>query len=217
MEDRALEQSARVETARRRADLVAAGRSGDASSVVASRNDADASIRAGVLRASAAAKLLSAADLWSWSRDPAPAVRSTLCELASRLLQSFELVDVLGAIALCLLEDRDAAVVETAAFALGEVGDPAACERLSEIARSHPDSLCRESAVAALGAIGDPRGLEAVLAAFDDRPAVRRRAVLALAAFEGDDVDAALEAARTDRDWQVRQAAEDLLDRPPPD
>ena len=35
--------------------------------------------------------------------------------------------------------------------------------------------------------------------------------VIALAPFEGSEVDAALEQARTDRDWQVRQAAEDLL------
>jgi hypothetical protein len=40
---------------------------------------------------------------------------------------------------------------------------------------------------------------------------VRRRAVIALAPFAGPEVDAALERARTDRDWQVRQAAEDLL------
>ncbi|MCU1449313.1 MAG: hypothetical protein JWP02_1483, partial [Acidimicrobiales bacterium] len=67
-------------------------------------------------------------------------------------------------------------------------------------------------AVAALGAIGDRRGLAAVLdAAASDRPAVRRRAVVALAAFDGPDVDAALHHALTDRDWQVRQAAEDLL------
>jgi hypothetical protein len=34
--------------------------------------------------------------------------------------------------------------------------------------------------------------------------------VLALAPFEGPEVDAALERAASDRDWQVRQAAEDL-------
>jgi hypothetical protein len=34
--------------------------------------------------------------------------------------------------------------------------------------------------------------------------------VLALAPFDGPDVDAAIDAALTDRDWQVRQAAEDL-------
>jgi hypothetical protein len=39
---------------------------------------------------------------------------------------------------------------------------------------------------------------------------VRRRAVLALAPFDGPEVDAAIDAALEDRDWQVRQAAEDL-------
>jgi hypothetical protein len=34
--------------------------------------------------------------------------------------------------------------------------------------------------------------------------------VLALAPFDGPDVEAALDRALTDRDWQVRQAAEDL-------
>ena len=43
-----------------------------------------------------------------------------------------------------------------------------------------------------------------------DKPAIRRRAVLALAAFEGDAVEARLQAALEDPDWQVRQAAEDL-------
>ena len=64
--------------------------------------------------------------------------------------------------------------------------------------------------MAALGAIGDERGVEAIVAATSDKPAVRRRAVLALAPFDGPTVDAAIERALTDRDWQVRQAAEDL-------
>ena len=64
--------------------------------------------------------------------------------------------------------------------------------------------------MAALGAIGDVRGLPAILAATSDKPAVRRRAVIALAPFDGPEVDAALARARDDRDWQVRQAAEDL-------
>ena len=42
---------------------------------------------------------------------------------------------------------------------------------------------------------------------------MRRRAVLALAPFDGPEVEAALERAGQDRDWQVRQAAEDLSDR----
>ncbi|MSX34038.1 MAG: HEAT repeat domain-containing protein, partial [Actinobacteria bacterium] len=66
------------------------------------------------------------------------------------------------------------------------------------------------SAVAALGALGDPSGLPAILSATTDKATVRRRAVIALAPFDGPEVDAAIEQATTDRDWQVRQAAEDL-------
>jgi len=73
----------------------------------------------------------------------------------------------------------------------------------------------REAAVAALGALGDPDGLDAVLAACRDKPAVRRRAVLALAAFDGPEVEAALVAALDDHDRQVRQAARDLLGEQP--
>ncbi len=84
---------------------------------------------------------------------------------------------------------------------------------LGDVGRNHPDPLCREAAVAALGAIGDPGGLPAILTATSDKPAVRRRAVLALAPFSGPEVEAALDRARSDRDWQVRQAAEDLTGR----
>ena len=48
--------------------------------------------------------------------------------------------------------------------------------------------------MAALGAIGDEVALPAILAATTDKPAVRRRAVLALAPFEGPEVEAALNA-----------------------
>ncbi|MCA1657380.1 MAG: HEAT repeat domain-containing protein, partial [Actinobacteria bacterium] len=82
---------------------------------------------------------------------------------------------------------------------------------LAAMAAGHDDPLCREAAVAALGALGDERGLPAILAATTDKPAIRRRAVIALAPFEGPEVEAALERAKADRDWQVRQAAEDLL------
>ena len=102
-------------------------------------------------------------------------------------------------------------VAESACWALGERQDPVGVEPLIVAAGAHPDPLVREAAVASLGALGDPRGLPAVLAATSDKPAVRRRAVLALAPFDGPEVEAALERARQDRDWQVRQAAEDLL------
>ena len=65
--------------------------------------------------------------------------------------------------------------------------------------------------MAALGAIGDPAGLPAILAATGDKATVRRRAIIALALFDGPEVDEALSRASVDRDWQVRQAAEDQL------
>ena len=82
--------------------------------------------------------------------------------------------------------------------------------RLIDLTTRATEPLVRESCAAALGAIGDARGLPAILAACDDKPTVRRRAVLALAPFDGDEVRAAVERALEDRDWQVRQAAEDL-------
>ena len=116
-----------------------------------------------------------------------------------------------------LLHDTDSSVVETACWAAGELVDAALVhlDTLIQICTGHDDALCREAAVAALGAIGDPRALDAILVATRDRATVRRRAVLALSPFIGDDdfgerVDAAVDRALEDRDWQVRQAAEDL-------
>ncbi len=100
------------------------------------------------------------------------------------------------------------------AWSLGERGERSAVAALSALATlgsGHGDPLCREAAVAALGAIGDASGLPTVLAALEDKPAVRRRAAVALAAFDGPPVEAALRRCLEDRDWQVRQVAEDLL------
>ena len=114
---------------------------------------------------------------------------------------------------LTLLDDEDFAVAETAAWALGERKSVSELELQALISYSagHPHALVRESCVAALGSIGDPRGLPAILHAYNDKPAVRRRAVLSLAPFSGPEVEAVLRSALEDRDWQVRQTAEDLL------
>ncbi len=137
--------------------------------------------------------------------DQSPAVRRRAAELAATVA-TVPVSSVITA-----LDDPDPLVAEAACFALGEREDAAAVEALATTAGAHHDALVREAAVAALGAIGDRRGLPAVLAATTDKPAVRRRAVLALAPFQGPDVEQALRRALEDRDWQVRQAAEDLL------
>jgi HEAT repeat protein len=119
-----------------------------------------------------------------------------------------------------LLRDSEASVVEAAAWAAGEqeVVDDDVLLLLCELGAHAADPLVREASVAALGAIGDERGLPVILSACTDKPNIRRRAVLALAPFSGPEVDAALAAALIDRDWQVRQAAEDLAPHmEPPD
>ncbi|HZR14308.1 MAG TPA: HEAT repeat domain-containing protein [Acidimicrobiia bacterium] len=174
-------------------------------------DDADSRVRAAALgalvRASASRRARSA---WRRAaRDGDPAVRRRAAELAPALGRPAPVVNVIR-----LLHDADAGVAEAAAWALGELGDSTrhggGVPALVTAATGHPDPLVREAAVAALGALGDTRGLDAILAACRDKPAVRRRAVLALAPFDGPAVDDALARARDDPDWQVRQAAEDL-------
>lgn len=109
-----------------------------------------------------------------------------------------------------LLDDPDALVVDGAAFALGEFTFSGAVGPLCRVARDHPDARCREAAIAALGAIGDDAARVVIIAALDDKAPVRRRAIVALANFEGPDIEAALERASDDRDWQVRAAVSQL-------
>jgi HEAT repeat protein len=188
---------------RRRAAL--AGHDGDEAAARSLLSDPAPGVRATALGALARMGHLQEADVLAGLADAGPEVRRRACE---------EAVGVAAIDLGVLLRDPDPTVVEAAAWALGERGDAAgapAVTALAAVATAHEDPLCREAAVAALGAIGDAAGLDAILAATADKPAVRRRAVLALAPFEGPEVDAALQRALEDRDWQVRQAAEDLL------
>lgn len=191
---------------RRRRAAALAGHRGDVADARSYLGDAEPSVRATALGALARAGSLAGADLVAALLDPSAVVRARAAELAADLPGDADppLASVLA--------DADPAVVEAAAWASGErrPPEPGVVAALAAVTTSHDDPICREAAVAALGAIGDPAGLPAVLAATTDRPAIRRRAVLALAPFDGPDVEAALERALTDRDWQVRQAAEDV-------
>jgi HEAT repeat protein len=150
--------------------------------------------------------------VWAVSAADADAsVRVTAARLAPHLKGAAPIDSLIE-----LARDDDAFVAEAACFALGELpaNDDATATRVLHVLQHacahHTDPLARESAVAALGSLGDERAVDTILAACHDKPAVRRRAVLALAAFEGPNVDAAIATALTDSDWQVRQAAEDL-------
>lgn len=180
-----------------------AGHTGDAATAAAGLNSDDATIRATSLGALERLGVLDDDQLRAALGDADSRVRRRAAEVAATH-PAIDLVPVLA--------DTDQNVVETAAWACGEheSNRPAVLGRLIELATDAAEPLVREAAVAALGAIGDPAAVEVIIAATSDKPAVRRRAVLALAPFEGDDVEAAIERALEDRDWQVRQAAEDL-------
>jgi HEAT repeat protein len=171
----------------------------------------DPEVRAAAHGALARMGALAGGDLTAGLADPSAAVRARCVALAT----AFPGVDLVP-----LLDDPDAAVAEQAAWAIGEQRSPGPrrAHALVCVAVEHSDPLVREAAVAALGAIAamtevDVEVRATILGALaTDRPAVRRRAVLALAAFEGPDVDAALANALDDVDWQVRQGAALILE-----
>lgn len=180
-----------------------AGHTGDVDVARAGLESADPSVRAAALGALERLSRLTTEDLRSALADPEVPVRRRAAELSARHPD----VDLVPTLA-----DPDPRVVEVAAWACGEheSNRDAVVESLIDLAHHAEEPLVREAAVAALGAIGDERAVDVIIEACADKPAVRRRAVLALAPFDGPEVEAAIERARVDRDWQVRQAAEDL-------
>ena len=191
--------------------VAVAGHTGDVDEARAGLDSDDPAVRAAALGALERLGVLDVGQLRASLADAESTVRRRAATIAARHPD----VDLLAGLA-----DRDASVVEVAAWACGEreVVSDEVLDRLIALATdAKADPLVRESSVAALGAIGDDRGLDAILAATTDKPAIRRRSVLALAPFLDPDhprateVEAALQRALADRDWQVRQAAEDLV------
>ena len=187
----------------RRQQLVQLAREGDLSLAREFFSDGDPRVRASSIAVLSENDALDESLIALGLSDRHPLVRMTMARAAAQNSS----ISVLE-----LLSDEDPAVVEIACWATGEQTErnDSIIEVLSGIALEHDDALCRESAVAALGALGDVRGLESILEATQDIATVRRRAVIALAPFEGQAVTDALQLALSDRDWQVRQAAEDL-------
>jgi HEAT repeat protein len=215
---------------RRRAATLA-GHAGDTSLAAGLLADPDPTVRVAAVGAMARLGFATRADVVALAGDTDALVRRRVAEELGRAPRGgSDRIETTGPVEVLrrLVGDPDPLVAETAAWALGarcapdphdgdDTGEGAGTHSfapdpvvvtLAAVASGHPDALVREAAVAALGAIGDPDGLEAVLAGTSDRPAIRRRAVLALAAFWGQPgVDDAVARAASDRDWQVRDAA----------
>tara|TARA_B100000674_G_scaffold160936_1_gene128603 strand:- start:378 stop:1007 length:630 start_codon:yes stop_codon:yes gene_type:complete len=187
----------------RRQQLVQLAREGDLSLARELCGDGDPRVRASSIAVLSENDALDESLIALGLSDPNPLVRMSVARAAAQN-SSISVIE--------LLSDEDSSVVEIACWAAGEQTEhnDSIIEALSGIALEHEDALCRESAVAALGALGNVRGLESILKATQDIATVRRRAVIALAPFEGQAVTDALQLALGDRDWQVRQAAEDL-------
>lgn len=190
-------------TQEHRRNLVIAGHEGNEAAARTALGEADPVARQLALGALARMNALTDNDLRLAFNDGSATVRHRAVTVAATHR---------GVSVVALLRDPDATVVEAAAWAAGEQEDvdDDVLLLLCALGTDATDPLVREAAVAALGAIGDERGLPVILRACTDKPNIRRRAVLALAPFSGPDVEAALAAALIDRDWQVRQAAEDL-------
>ncbi len=187
-----------------RFEVIQAGFTGDVDTAVDALLHPDHTVRASALRSLQRLNALTETQVVAALIDASPEVRRTGIEVS---------VDMHSLHIHPFLNDDDVFVAEMAAWCLGERTSPTdnEIEALITATLHHAEPVVREASAAALGSLGDARGLPAILTACNDKPAVRRRAVLALAPFEGEEVDAALEKALEDRDWQVRQNAEILL------
>jgi HEAT repeat protein len=172
--------------------------------------DADPDVQAAAIGALARLSALTVADITHVLHTGAAPVRRRATDAALSVRGAGSRSALYGALVQAL-SDPDPLVVVGAAWFLSERRVTAAVTELVTTARTHADVRCREAAVAALGAIGDRQGLPAVIEALDDKPTVRRRATVALAGFDDPRVEPALRRSAEDRDWQVRQAAEELL------
>jgi HEAT repeat protein len=195
---------------RRRRGVTLAGHRGDVALARRGLGDPDSGVQAAALGALARLGALTAADVAVALSTGTPPLRRRAVEAAVDVggagSRSTLVRAVTGA-----LEDPDPLVVVGAAWFVAERRHRPAVPLLAAVATGHADARCREAAVAALGAIGDPAGLPAVLGGLGDKPTIRRRATVALAGFDDPRVEPALRAAAVDRDWQVRQAAIELL------
>ena len=107
--------------------------------------------------------------------------------------------------------EQNPLVLESIIFAIGEKQELDAYPQLCEIATDNTDALCREAAVAAIANFQREDSLEVLIKASQDKPAIRRRVAIALAGLDSPGASALLQKLSTDRDWQTRQIAQEIL------
>ncbi len=190
--------------------MIAAGHAGHEETARAGLGDRDPHVQAAALGALARLSALAVSDIIHALRIGDAPVRRRATDAALSVRGVGSRSTLYGAM-IDALSDPDPLVVVGAAWFLAERRVTAGVDALVSTVSTHEDVRCREAAVAALGAIGDPRGLTAVIEALDDKPTIRRRATVALAGFDDPRVEPALLRSAQDRDWQVRQAADELL------
>ena len=190
--------------------MIVAGHSGEIGKVRGALCDPDPEGQAAALTALARAGVVTVADIALALGGGSLPVRRRAGDAALAVRGKGSRSELFG-IMTEALGDSDPLVAVGAAWFLAERRVRPAVPALASMAGDHADARCREAAVAALGAIGDALGLPAVLLALNDKPTIRRRATVALAGFDDPRVDIALRRAAQDRDWQVRQAADELL------
>ncbi|MCY3609348.1 MAG: hypothetical protein OXG57_13005 [Acidimicrobiaceae bacterium] len=224
----------------RRLEAIVAGHRGEAAVAARLLDDEDAGVRAAALGALARCESLQAAQVRRALGDDAAEVRCRAAELA---LPEVELVGLLSdldasvvEVAAAALGERDwnSGPVEELCRVAGNHDDPlcreSAVAALGAIAAgldadagtphdaaAEPESGPGAPDTAVAGAPHDAaRGmaLEMLLAAMDDRPQIRRRALLGLYQFDDDRAADAVRSALEDRDRQVRAVAGELLGVP---
>ncbi len=109
--------------------------------------------------------------------DPEEVVRGMAAQALGQVKSSWAVPQLILA-----LSDENRPVRESAALALGSIGDPRAVRALCETLTSDDSAMVRASAADSLGEIGDQAARDPLVAALGDRRLlVRRSAVLAIA------------------------------------
>ena len=196
---------------RRRRSVALAGHRGNSTAARRGLADRDPGVRAAAVGALARLGELTAEDVLAALADDAPAVRRRAVDAAT-LVRGKGSRSALPAALAAALADPDPLVVVGAAWFAGERRYRPAVPALVSLATTHDDARCREGRSPRWApSVTRPGSMPCSMRSPIARPSVAG-ATVALAGFDDPRVGPALRRSAEDRDRQVRQAAEELLD-----